>query len=114
VWRRDAIEDAGGWTGDTLTEDLDLSVRCALKAGAPQCFRKLKCRGVAGDGGALAAPQARWTKAMPSRAQAPAHKFWVSDLPLAIKATLTFRVCQFSFSRSRRHHRRYSNLRPLF
>src|SRR6185503_5689176 len=31
VWRREAIENAGGWTGDTLTEDLDLSVRCALK-----------------------------------------------------------------------------------
>lgn len=31
VWRRAAIEDAGGWTADTLTEDLDLSYRAALK-----------------------------------------------------------------------------------
>jgi cellulose synthase/poly-beta-1,6-N-acetylglucosamine synthase-like glycosyltransferase len=30
VWRRAAIDDAGGWTADTLTEDLDLSFRCAL------------------------------------------------------------------------------------
>jgi glycosyltransferase involved in cell wall biosynthesis len=30
VWRRGAIDDAGGWTSDTLTEDLDLSYRCAL------------------------------------------------------------------------------------
>ena len=30
IWRRAAIEDAGGWTSDTLTEDLDLSYRCAL------------------------------------------------------------------------------------
>lgn len=30
VWRRAAIDDAGGWTSDTLTEDLDLSYRCAL------------------------------------------------------------------------------------
>lgn len=30
IWRRAAIDDAGGWTADTLTEDLDLSYRCAL------------------------------------------------------------------------------------
>ncbi len=30
IWRRDAIEDAGGWQGDTLTEDLDLSYRSQL------------------------------------------------------------------------------------
>lgn len=30
IWRREAIESAGGWTSDTLTEDLDLSYRCAL------------------------------------------------------------------------------------
>jgi cellulose synthase/poly-beta-1,6-N-acetylglucosamine synthase-like glycosyltransferase len=30
VWRRSAIEDAGGWTSDTLTEDLDLSYRAQM------------------------------------------------------------------------------------
>jgi hypothetical protein len=30
VWRRACIEDAGGWQGDTLTEDLDLSYRAQL------------------------------------------------------------------------------------
>ena len=30
VWRRAAIEDAGGWTADTVTEDLDLSYRAQL------------------------------------------------------------------------------------
>ena len=30
IWRRTAIESAGGWSADTLTEDLDLSYRCAL------------------------------------------------------------------------------------
>ena len=30
VWRRQAIDDAGGWTADTLTEDLDLSYRAQL------------------------------------------------------------------------------------
>jgi cellulose synthase/poly-beta-1,6-N-acetylglucosamine synthase-like glycosyltransferase len=31
VWRREAIEDAGGWTARTLTEDLDLSYRAQLR-----------------------------------------------------------------------------------
>jgi cellulose synthase/poly-beta-1,6-N-acetylglucosamine synthase-like glycosyltransferase len=31
VWRRTAIEDAGGWSAATLTEDLDLSYRAQLR-----------------------------------------------------------------------------------
>ena len=31
VWRKKTIEDAGGWSADTLTEDLDLSYRAQLK-----------------------------------------------------------------------------------
>ncbi len=31
IWRRRAIEDSGGWSADTLTEDLDLSYRAQLR-----------------------------------------------------------------------------------
>lgn len=31
VWRKQCIEDAGGWEHDTLTEDLDLSYRAQMK-----------------------------------------------------------------------------------
>lgn len=31
VWRKACIEDAGGWSDDTLTEDLDLSYRAQMK-----------------------------------------------------------------------------------
>ncbi len=31
IWRKKAIEDAGGWEHDTLTEDMDLSYRAQLK-----------------------------------------------------------------------------------
>jgi len=31
VWRRAALEDAGGWSDDTVTEDLDLSYRAQLR-----------------------------------------------------------------------------------
>jgi cellulose synthase/poly-beta-1,6-N-acetylglucosamine synthase-like glycosyltransferase len=30
IWRREAIEEAGGWQSDTLTEDVDLSLRAQL------------------------------------------------------------------------------------
>lgn len=35
VWRATAIEAAGGWHADTLTEDLDLSYRAALLPASP-------------------------------------------------------------------------------
>lgn len=31
IWRRAALEEAGGWTPDTVTEDLDVSYRAQLK-----------------------------------------------------------------------------------
>lgn len=31
VWRKSCIEDAGGWSDDTLTEDLDLSYRAQMR-----------------------------------------------------------------------------------
>ncbi|MCC6920849.1 MAG: glycosyltransferase [Alphaproteobacteria bacterium] len=31
IWRRAAIDDAGGWEGDTLTEDIDLAIRASLR-----------------------------------------------------------------------------------
>ena len=31
VWRKQAVEQSGGWSSDTLTEDLDLSYRAQLK-----------------------------------------------------------------------------------
>jgi cellulose synthase/poly-beta-1,6-N-acetylglucosamine synthase-like glycosyltransferase len=37
IWRRSAIEAAGGWSSRTLTEDLDLSYRVQL-AGWKPCF----------------------------------------------------------------------------
>ena len=39
IWRREAIAAAGGWSGQTLTEDLDLSYRAQL-AGWKAVFRE--------------------------------------------------------------------------
>lgn len=43
VWRRHAIEDAGGWQADTLTEDLDLSYRAQLRGWRLQVVPHVVC-----------------------------------------------------------------------
>ncbi|OLC14455.1 MAG: hypothetical protein AUH29_10285 [Candidatus Rokubacteria bacterium 13_1_40CM_69_27] len=43
IWRKEAIEDAGGWTHDTLTEDLDLSYRAQLRGWRIEYRPELVC-----------------------------------------------------------------------
>jgi cellulose synthase/poly-beta-1,6-N-acetylglucosamine synthase-like glycosyltransferase len=43
VWRRQAIDDAGGWQADTLTEDLDLSYRAQLRGWRLQFVPHVVC-----------------------------------------------------------------------
>lgn len=42
IWRRSALEDAGGWTADTLTEDLDLSYRAFLRGWDARYLRNVQ------------------------------------------------------------------------
>lgn len=63
VWRREAILAAGGWAADTITEDLDLSLRAQLTG-----WRFLFLEGVVApaelpeDLAAFRAQQRRWTR----------------------------------------------------
>lgn len=41
IWRRAALDDAGGWKADTLTEDLDLSYRVALRGWRALFLREI-------------------------------------------------------------------------
>ena len=63
IWRRAAIEAAGGWQGDTLTEDLDLSYRAQL-AGWRFVYRDdvVVPAELPSTIGAFRAQQARWAK----------------------------------------------------
>ncbi len=98
VWRREAIEDAGGWTGDTLTEDLDLSVRCALKNWRAAMIPEIEVPGELPEtAAAWRSQQARWTKGHAQVARKLLPKIWASEQTLLIKAVLTLQVCQFSF-----------------
>jgi cellulose synthase/poly-beta-1,6-N-acetylglucosamine synthase-like glycosyltransferase len=43
VWRKAAIDDAGGWASDTVTEDLDLSYRAQLRGWRIRYMPHLAC-----------------------------------------------------------------------
>ncbi|HEY2068325.1 MAG TPA: glycosyltransferase family 2 protein [Rhizomicrobium sp.] len=98
VWSRKAIEHGGGWTGDTLTEDLDLSVRCALKGWRAAMVGDLEVPSELPDtAAAWRAQQARWTKGHAQVARKLLPKIWASRLPVWKRALLTLQICQFAF-----------------
>jgi cellulose synthase/poly-beta-1,6-N-acetylglucosamine synthase-like glycosyltransferase len=63
MWRRKAIDDAGGWQHDTLTEDLDLSYRAQIK-GWKFVYREdvVTPAELPEDVSAFRAQQFRWAK----------------------------------------------------
>ncbi len=63
VWRRAAIETAGGWQGDTLTEDVDLSYRAQLAGWQFVFVPQVTCPAeLPPEINAFKAQQHRWTK----------------------------------------------------
>jgi hypothetical protein len=63
VWRRAAIEAAGGWHGDTLTEDLDLSYRAQLAGWRALYLASVGVPGELPDAlGTWQRQQLRWNK----------------------------------------------------
>jgi cellulose synthase/poly-beta-1,6-N-acetylglucosamine synthase-like glycosyltransferase len=98
VWRREAIDNGGGWTGDTLTEDLDLSMRCALKGWRAGLLPDLEVPGELPETAAgWRAQQARWNKGHAQCARKLLPQIWRSDFPLWKKLIVSFQICQFAF-----------------
>ncbi len=65
VWRRKAIEDAGGWEHDTLTEDTDLSYRAQLKGWRFVYLQEVECPAeLPVEMTAFKTQQARWAKGL--------------------------------------------------
>lgn len=63
VWRKSCITDAGGWSSDTLTEDLDLSYRAQLKGWQFIYVEELPSPAeLPAEMNALKAQQFRWSK----------------------------------------------------
>lgn len=61
VWRREAIEDAGGWSGRSLTEDLDLSLRALARGWRSRFLASVAVAGELPESFAvLSAQRLRW------------------------------------------------------
>jgi len=65
VWRRCAIEEAGGWEHDTLTEDTDLSYRAQLRGWKFLYLPQVECPSeLPVEMNAFKVQQARWAKGL--------------------------------------------------
>jgi cellulose synthase/poly-beta-1,6-N-acetylglucosamine synthase-like glycosyltransferase len=93
IWRRSCIESAGGWSGDTLTEDLDLSYRAQL-AGWRFAFRTdVTVPGeVPAQMDAYKRQQFRWAKGSVQCAMKLLPALWRARLPLLTKVQGTLHL----------------------
>jgi cellulose synthase/poly-beta-1,6-N-acetylglucosamine synthase-like glycosyltransferase len=93
LWRRSAIEDAGGWQHDTLTEDLDLSYRAQLKGWRfifmPDLVTPAE---LPVDMNGFKSQQHRWTKGSIQTGLKLLPKVWSADLPWLIKFESTMHL----------------------
>lgn len=96
VWRRAAILDAGGWQGDTLTEDLDLSLRARLRGWRSAYLDDVCVPGVLPESPqAWRAQQFRWSKGFVQCAVKLSPQVWRSStLPLWQRVMVTLQMAQ--------------------
>ncbi|MGH7732025.1 MAG: glycosyltransferase, partial [Candidatus Eiseniibacteriota bacterium] len=86
IWRRACIEDAGGWSDDTVTEDLDLSYRAQLEGWRFEFDAAVEAPGeLPGDVAALRSQQRRWTRGAIQTARKLLPRIWRAPLPRRVK-----------------------------
>jgi cellulose synthase/poly-beta-1,6-N-acetylglucosamine synthase-like glycosyltransferase len=86
VWRRAAIDDAGGWQHDTLTEDTDLSYRAQLKGWKFIYLQDVECPAeLPVEMTAFKTQQARWAKGLIQTGKKILPRVMRSDVPLHTK-----------------------------
>ena len=82
MWRRRAIEEAGGWQHDTLTEDTDLSYRAQLKGWRFKYLQDVECPAeLPIEMTAFKTQQARWAKGLIQTGKKILPRVLKSDAP---------------------------------
>ena len=86
LWRRSAIDDAGGWRADTITEDLDLSYRAQFKGWRIEFLEHEPCDSeLPVDMEGFRSQQFRWMKGGAQNARLHLGRVLRSRLPLLVK-----------------------------
>lgn len=101
IWRRTAITDpaVGGWTADTLTEDLDLSYRAQLAGWAIEYSMLLPCPSeLPSTIPALKLQQHRWAKGTMQCARKLLPRIWRSPLGWRVKLAATAHLTGYLIS----------------
>jgi cellulose synthase/poly-beta-1,6-N-acetylglucosamine synthase-like glycosyltransferase len=85
MWRRCAIDEAGGWQHDTLTEDTDLSYRAQLKGWQFVYLQDVECPAeLPVEMTAFKTQQARWAKGL--------IQCSLKDLPYVFRSKQPWRI----------------------
>jgi len=93
MWRREAIEDAGGWSDDCLTEDLDLSFRAQLKGWEFLFVEQLSTPSeLPITMQAIRDQQTRWTKGAAETGRKNLSRLWTSAESLQRKVIGSFHM----------------------
>jgi cellulose synthase/poly-beta-1,6-N-acetylglucosamine synthase-like glycosyltransferase len=93
IWRRSTIDDAGGWSHDTLTEDMDLSYRAQMK-GWQFIYLKdvVSPAELPVEMNAFKNQQFRWAKGSVQVAKKLLPAIWRSKLPFNVKLEAFFHL----------------------
>jgi cellulose synthase/poly-beta-1,6-N-acetylglucosamine synthase-like glycosyltransferase len=93
IWRRQAIEDAGGWQHDTLTEDTDLSYRAQIRGWRFLYLPDIECPSeLPVEMNAFKSQQARWAKGLMQTAKKILPQVMRADIPTSVKTEAFFHL----------------------
>jgi cellulose synthase/poly-beta-1,6-N-acetylglucosamine synthase-like glycosyltransferase len=93
IWRKTAIEDAGGWEHDTLTEDLDLSYRAQMRGWRFVFLEDLVSPAeLPVEINAFKSQQARWAKGSTQVCLKLLPRLLASRLPWRVKVEAAFHL----------------------
>lgn len=93
MWRRQAIDEAGGWEHDTLTEDTDLSYRAQMKGWKFRYLQDVECPAeLPIEMTAFKTQQARWAKGLIQVGKKILPRVLKSDVPWHVKAEAWFHL----------------------
>lgn len=97
IWRVAAIEDAGGWQAETLTEDLDLSYRAHLRGWRGQFVEGLVVPGeVPAQMSGFRRQQHRWARGSLECAMKLVPRIWRSNERIAVKYQATVHLTSYA------------------